>query len=54
MGVAGRMWENGVFIPAVRPPTVPKGTARLRFSLTAEHTPDDVDRAAALLSGHGN
>jgi 8-amino-7-oxononanoate synthase len=54
LDAARRMWENGVFIPAVRPPTVPKGTARLRFSLTAEHTPDDVDRAAALLSGHKN
>lgn len=34
--------ELGLLVPAIRPPSVPPGTARLRISLTAGHTPNDV------------
>ena len=43
------LYEHGFFVPAVRPPTVPPHTARLRLSLSAAHRSDDIDRVASLL-----
>ena len=43
--------ERGVYVAAIRPPTVPPGTSRLRLSVMATHTPQQLERAADALVG---
>lgn len=43
MQVAAGLEAAGLRVPAIRPPTVPAGTARLRITLCADHTAEDVD-----------
>jgi len=38
-----RLFEEGILISAIRPPTVPRGSARLRLTVTAKHTKGDMD-----------
>jgi 7-keto-8-aminopelargonate synthetase-like enzyme len=43
LATAAHLRDQGIFVPAVRYPTVPRGTARLRITLTATHTAEEVD-----------
>jgi 8-amino-7-oxononanoate synthase len=50
MAVAARLHEQGLWVPAIRPPTVAAGTARLRVTLSAAHTEQDVAQLTAALN----
>jgi 8-amino-7-oxononanoate synthase len=49
LGASAMLRERGILVPAIRPPTVPEGTARLRISLSAAHGEPDVSRLVAAL-----
>ncbi|MCS6849573.1 MAG: 8-amino-7-oxononanoate synthase [Gemmataceae bacterium] len=44
-----RLQTAGLLVPAIRPPSVPAGTARLRISVSAAHAEEDIERLAAAL-----
>lgn len=44
-----RLFERGLWVAAIRPPTVPVGTSRLRITLSAEHTSEEIDRLLEAL-----
>ncbi len=51
--VAARLLELGVYAPAIRPPTVPKGTSRIRTTVTSEHSPAELEAAVAAFETAG-
>lgn len=50
LAVAAGLRARGLFVPAIRPPTVPVGSSRLRVTLSAAHEPEDVARLVAGLA----
>ena len=50
LAVAAKLEADGFYVPAIRPPTVPDGKARLRITLTALHSASDVERLLASLA----
>ena len=48
--ISQQLFERGIHVSAIRPPTVPEGTARLRITLTAEHDQDHLQRLINALS----
>ncbi len=50
MAVSARCRELGVFAHGIRYPTVPEGSARIRFTLMSEHTGEDIEKGASALS----
>ncbi len=53
IAVSEALWDRGIWVPAIRPPTVPPGSARLRVTLSAAHSDADVDRLVAALAEIG-
>ena len=53
MKMADLLFEEGIFIPCVRWPAVPQGKSRLRCTVMATHTPEQIDRALAAFKKVG-
>lgn len=53
VAMADRLLELGVYAPAIRPPTVPKETSRIRVTVTSEHSRAQLDRALAVFGQAG-
>lgn len=48
--LAGILRHNGILAPAIRPPTVPRGTSRLRLSVSAAHRVSDIEHLIAVMA----
>lgn len=53
VAIADALRARGIFLPAIRYPTVARGAARLRLTVTAAHTPADLDQLQAALDALG-
>ncbi len=49
MRICEELLKKGIFIQGIRPPSVPEGTSRLRLTITAQHTEEQMDRALIVL-----
>ena len=50
LNASAALLQEGLWVPAIRPPTVPVGTSRLRVTLSAAHSDDDVSRLLQALT----
>jgi len=53
LALSARLLDSGVLVTAIRPPTVPQGTSRLRATVMSTHTDAQIDRAAAAFAAAG-
>jgi 7-keto-8-aminopelargonate synthetase-like enzyme len=49
LACADHLQKGGIYAPAIRPPTVPAGECRIRFSVTAEHSDEDIETLLTVL-----
>jgi len=49
LALAKALFERGLFVPAIRPPSVPPGSSRLRISLSCGHGPGEVGQLVEAL-----
>jgi 8-amino-7-oxononanoate synthase len=50
LAVAAHLMQRRIFAPAIRPPTVPLGGSRIRFSIRADHTPEQIELVLGALA----
>ena len=53
LAFAEQLLAQGVYAPAIRPPTVPDGSSRIRTTITAEHSPEQIDFALSAFERAG-
>ncbi|MCC6141796.1 MAG: 8-amino-7-oxononanoate synthase [Nitrospira sp.] len=53
LAFAEQLLAHGVYAPAIRPPTVPDGSSRIRVTITAEHSPEQIDFALSTFERAG-
>lgn len=49
MEISAKLFDRGIFVSGIRPPTVPEGQSRLRITVTATHTKEDLECLASSL-----
>ena len=47
--ISQKLFENGIYAPAIRFPTVPKNSARIRISLIAKHQKEDIEKLLEII-----
>jgi 7-keto-8-aminopelargonate synthetase-like enzyme len=50
MEISAKLLDAGFLVPAIRYPTVAKGSARLRVAISAKHSPENIQKLAAALA----
>lgn len=51
MAVSNHLYEEGIYLTGIRPPTVPEGESRLRLTVMASHTAEDIARLLKAMAG---